>query len=123
MDGSISSAAPWVAIVLAPCLGVAGWFLKRLNEKVEAQETARIEAVNAVEKRLMLEISAGRDAFANYKIHVAEHYVTQSELTKAVESLDRTMQRLLEAVNQNAKETREGFSEIHRRIDGKADKT
>ena len=59
---------------------------------------------------------------AKYQRHVAEHYVTQSELTKAVESLERSIQRLIEAVDRNSKDTREGLTEIHRRIDGKADK-
>ncbi len=62
------------------------------------------------------------DELAAYKLYVAEHYVTQNELTKAIESLDKTMQRLLDAVAAGAKETREGFAEIHRRIDTKADK-
>lgn len=65
--------------------------------------------------------SLEKDA-ANYKLYVAEHYATQNDLTKAVASLERTIERLIEAVNQNSKETREGFAEIHRRIDTKADK-
>lgn len=68
------------------------------------------------------DIEALGKALSDHKLHVAEHYVTQGELTKAVEALDKTMQRLIDAVNQNSKETREGFAEIHRRIDTKADK-
>lgn len=67
-------------------------------------------------------IKAVSDALSAHKLHVAEHYVTQTELTKAVGSLERSIERLIEAVNQNSKETREGFAEIHRRIDTKADK-
>lgn len=68
------------------------------------------------------DIEALGKSLADHKLYVAEHYVTQGELTKAVEALDKTMQRLIDAVNQNSKETREGFAEIHRRIDTKADK-
>jgi hypothetical protein len=57
-----------------------------------------------------------------HRLYVAEHYVTQSDLTKAVSSLERSIERLIEAVNQNSKETREGFAEMHRKIDTKADK-
>lgn len=57
-----------------------------------------------------------------YKLHVAEHYVTQTELTKAVSSLEKSIERLIEAVNQNSKETRDGFAEMHKKIDTKADK-
>lgn len=59
---------------------------------------------------------------ADYRLYVAQHYVTQNELTKAVNSLERSIERLIEAVDRNSRETREGISEIHRRIDGKADK-
>ncbi|WP_207000758.1 hypothetical protein [Trinickia mobilis] len=65
---------------------------------------------------------ANEKDLANYKLYVAEHYATQNDLTKAVASLERTIERLIEAVNQNSKETRDGFTELHRRIDGKADK-
>jgi hypothetical protein len=60
--------------------------------------------------------------FSGYKLYVAEHYATQNDLTKAVASLERTIERLIEAVNQNAKETRDGIAQIHARIDTKADK-
>ena len=67
-------------------------------------------------------IKAVTDGLSGYKLHVAEHYVTQTELTKAVGSLEKSIERLIEAVNLNSKETREGFAEIHRRIDTKQDK-
>lgn len=81
-------------------------------------ESSRDDAIKEHTKQ----IEALATALANHKLYVAEHYVTQSELTKAVENLDKTMQRLFDAVTQNTKETRDGFSELHRRIDMKADK-
>jgi hypothetical protein len=66
-----------------------------------------------------------RDALrelALHKLHVAETCVTKDGLEKAIASLDQTIGRLIDAVNKNAEETRLGLSEIHRRIDGKADK-
>ena len=92
--------------------------MKRSISQNDQQITALKEAIEDQNKTIK-EQDRALDA---HKLHVAEHYVTQNELTKAVESLDKTMQRLIEAVNQNAREAREGFSEIHRRIDGKADK-
>lgn len=73
-------------------------------------------------RSLVARVDAGEKDLAAHKLYVAEHYVTQTELTKAVGSLERSIERLIEAVNQNSKETREGFAEIHRRIDTKADK-
>lgn len=88
-----------------------GWLLRRSVSQNDQKLIEHEEEIKNIAK-----------ALDGHKLHVAEHYVTQNELTKAVESLDKTMQRLIDAVNQNSRETREGFSEIHRRIDGKADK-
>jgi hypothetical protein len=66
-----------------------------------------------------------RDALAKiaaHQLHVAETCVTKDGLEKAIASLDQTIGRLIDAVNKNMEETRAGLSEIHRRIDGKADK-
>ncbi len=66
-----------------------------------------------------------RDALAQlaaYKTHVAETYVTEAGMTKAIANLDTTIQRLIDAVNSSSKETRDAFVELSRRIDGKADK-
>jgi hypothetical protein len=63
-----------------------------------------------------------RDQIAAQRLHVAETYVTQEGLTKALSNLDITIQRLIDAVDKNSRETRDAFSELHRRIDGKADK-
>lgn len=102
--GAVSAAAAGVFTVF-------GWLLKRsigqMDQKFKEHGEALQEQVGAL---------------AAYKLHVAEHYVTQTELTKAVGSLERSIERLIEAVNQNSKETRDGFAEINRRIDTKADK-
>jgi hypothetical protein len=91
--------------------GLLGW----LWQRSEALRDRTIKDQGETIK----EIGRSLDA---HKLYVAEHYVTQTELTKAVGSLERSIERLIEAVNQNSKETREGFAEIHRRIDTKADK-
>jgi gas vesicle protein len=91
--------------------GLLGWFWQRS----EAMRDRTIREQGDTIKDLAKALDA-------HKLYVAEHYVTQTELTKAVGSLERSIERLIEAVNQNSKETREGFAEIHRRIDTKADK-
>lgn len=88
-----------------------GWLVRR----AVAQNDQKIRDLIDENKGL-------RTALDAHKLHVAEHYVTQNELTKAVESLDKTMQRVLDAITENAKEAREALAEIHRRIDAKADK-
>lgn len=97
---------------------IVGWLLKRsiaqLDEKIKGQDKRMEAQDDALQKRA--------DELSSFKLHCAETYVTQSELTKAVSSLERSIERLIEAVNLNSKETREGFSQLHLRIDGKADK-
>jgi len=95
--------------------GVAGMAFGWLVRRAVAQNDKRIDDLSGENKLL-------RTALDAHKLHVAEHYVTQNELTKAVESLDKTMQRVLDAITENAKEAREALAEIHRRIDAKADK-
>lgn len=114
----------YTAAVEVGCAGFAtlstvfGWLWRRSEGQRDRADGKRDEAI----KEQGDAVKALGDALAAHKLYVAEHYVTQGELTKAVENLDKTMQRLLDAVNQNAKEARDGFAEIHRRIDGKADK-
>jgi hypothetical protein len=59
---------------------------------------------------------------ATYREHVAGAYVTSSELGNAMSGLQRSIENLTEAVRQSSTEARAAFSEIHRRIDQKADK-
>lgn len=107
----------YTAIVEVGCAGFAavsgvfGWLWQRSEGQRDKVIKEQGDAIKALS-----------DALAAHKLYVAEHYVTQTELTKAVSSLERSIERLIEAVNQNSKETREGFAEIHRRIDTKADK-
>lgn len=62
------------------------------------------------------------DQLAAYKLHVAETYVTQDSLTKAIDGLNQAIGRLIDTVRGDGEATRSALSEIHRRIDGKADK-
>lgn len=91
--------------------GLFGWLWQRSEAMRDATLKKNAEDIESLSR-----------ALADHKLYVAEHYVTQGELTKAVENLDKTMQRLIDAVDRTSRETREGLSEIHRRIDGKADK-
>lgn len=116
----------WTGIlgaVLAVILGGVGtilWFLF-MSVRSEARD-ARIAASSARENAT-IEIAKVKDELAAHRLYVAEHYVTQNELTKAVENLDKTMQRMLTAMDHNAQEMRDGFTQLHKRIDGKADKS
>lgn len=107
----------YTAVVEVGCAGFAavsgvfGWLWQRSEGQRDKTIKEQGDAIKALS-----------DALSAHKLYVAEHYVTQTELTKAVGSLERSIERLIEAVNQNSKETREGFAEIHRRIDTKADK-
>lgn len=107
----------YTAVVEVGCagLGLISGVFAWLWQRSEAQRDRVIEEHGAGIKTVT-------DALAAYKLHVAEHYVTQTELTKAVGSLERSIERLIEAVNLNSKETRDGFAEMHKKIDTKQDK-
>lgn len=109
-----------VLAVLLTGVGTVLWFLF-LSVRNEARE-ARAQATLARDSSLA-EITKVKDELGAHRLYVAEHYVTQNELTKAVENLDKTMQRMLTAMDHNAQEMRDGFTQLHKRIDGKADKS
>lgn len=88
--------------------GVVLWSLYLSVRKEAARAHTRIESLGA--------------ELANYRTHVAENYVTQPALAKALNSVERTVERLIEAFDSNSKEMRESISQIHRRVDQKADK-
>jgi uncharacterized protein YukE len=121
------------AAILSIAAGGAGtvmWFLfqsVRQEARTATKEVGELkdeykEELSNLKDEQKQEVSRLKDEHSAYKLYVAEHYVTQQDLTKAVTSLERSIERLIEAVNQNAKEVRDGFSEIHKRIDQKADK-
>jgi len=68
------------------------------------------------------DISSLKRELGEHRLHVAESYVTQSELARTIQSLEKTVERLLDAINQMSRDSKEAFAELHRRIDGKADK-
>jgi len=68
------------------------------------------------------DIESIKRELSEHRLHVATSYVTQSELAKTIESFERTVERLLDAINQMSRDSEEAFAELHRRIDGKADK-
>ncbi len=59
---------------------------------------------------------------AAHQLHVAQSYVTQSELARSIEKLEKTVDKLLDAINQMSRDSKEAFAELHRRVDGKEDK-
>ncbi len=69
-----------------------------------------------------VDIDALRREIADHRLHVAQAYVSHPQLAKTIESFERTVERLLVAINQMARDSKESLAEIHRRIDGKEDK-
>ncbi|CDY79493.1 hypothetical protein BGLT_02274 [Caballeronia glathei] len=85
--------------------GVFGWLWQRSEAQRDKTSKEQGDAI----KEQSLAIKELNKALDAHKLHIAETYVTQTELTKAVGSLERSIERLIEAVNQNATEMREGF--------------
>jgi hypothetical protein len=94
--------------ILASGAGTVLWFLFQ-GVKIDAE--AAKSAADALKTDL-----------ANYKLYVAEHYVTQNDLTKAISSLERSIERLIDTVDKNSQETRDSFGALYERLDKKADK-
>jgi len=139
MDWIASS--PYVCLALTAVMGVGAYFFTRLQKEVDRQQTKAetldknfenamlalrtdfSNQINTVRNDSTNQLSALRDNLASHRLHVAETYVTNDGLTKAVSNLNTTIERLIEVVNSSAQETRTVVSEMHRRIDSKADKS
>lgn len=97
--------------VLSIVIGVLRWSLTRSEKSIDALIAGHGAKLAALEKDL-----------ADHRLHVAQSYVTQSELARSIEKLEKTVDKLLDAINQMSRDSKEAFAELHRRIDGKADK-
>lgn len=96
----------WGAIAAVGCTAAAGagtvtWYLfRRLQGQVDKQgEKHAKEAADL------------REALAAHKLHVAENYVTNNELSKAIDSLNDTIKAVFAKLER-----------IDTKLDGKADK-
>jgi len=92
-------------------VGVFAWLWNKAERNLE----------NVIQNHSKDIESIKRD-IADHRLHVATSYVTQSELAKTIGSFERTVERLLDAINQMARDSKEAFAELHRRVDGKEDK-
>ncbi|MEL6237023.1 MAG: hypothetical protein AAFO57_00140 [Pseudomonadota bacterium] len=81
-------------------LAVLGWVLKRSVGQMDQKLREHDEAL----QRRSDELSA-------YKLHVAEHYVTTNELSKAIDALNETIKAVFQR-----------FDRLESKLDNKADK-
>ena len=104
----------WIGVVtgvlgvVGPGIGTVLWFL---------YQSVRADAKAAGAKAESL-----KTELAEYKLHVAENYVTQTNLAEKISSLQGAIERLITTVNQNSKETREVIGQLYDRLDKKVDK-
>ena len=113
---------PLVVTLVSLVLGGFSTVLWFLYQSVR-QDARDALAAAQVAKSAASDAKADADRkVSELRLHVAETYVTQEGLTKAISSLDQTINRLIETVARDGEATRAALSEIHRRIDGKADK-
>lgn len=97
--------------VMTIIIGTLRWSLTRSEKSIDALISGHGAEIAELKKEL-----------AAHKLHVAQSYVTQSELSRAIEKLEKTVDKLLDAINQMARDSKEAFAELHRRVDGKEDK-
>lgn len=79
---------------------VFGWLAKRSIAQMDQKLKEHDEAL---QKRA--------DELAAYKLHVAEHYVTTNELSKAIDALNETIKGVFQR-----------FDRLDSKLDSKADK-
>jgi hypothetical protein len=105
----------WIVTVgifaMSIVIGVLRWSLTRSERSIDTLIAGHGKEIAALKKEL-----------AEHKLHVAQSYVTQSELARSIEKLEKTIDKLLDAINQMARDSKEAFAELHRRVDGKEDK-
>lgn len=106
---------PWLVSIgifmMTIIIGTLRWSLTRSEKSIDALMAGHGKEIAALQKDL-----------AEHKLHVAQSYVTQSELARSIEKLEKTVDKLLDAINQMARDSKEAFAELHRRVDGKEDK-
>jgi hypothetical protein len=126
----------WMPLVIALVSLVLGgfstvlWFLylsvrqdaRDALDAAQASKTAASAAKADVDRLIAEAKTEVERKVGELRVHVAETYVTQEGLTKAISSLDQTINRLIATVTRDGEATRAALSEIHRRIDGKADR-
>lgn len=62
-------------------------------------------------RALKIQADATQKDFAEYKLHVAEHYVTQNDLSKTIEAFNRSIDAIFKKLER-----------IEDKLDSKADK-
>jgi chromosome segregation ATPase len=104
--------------ILSGFCGIVGYSMKRnirqIDESLKEHQGELREA--------QIEITKRKDELADFKLHVAQNHVTQSDLSKSIDRIDLSIERLVVAVNDSAKEMREQLNMLNVKIDGKADK-
>jgi hypothetical protein len=115
----------WTTVAVTACglllagIGTVLWFLyldvrKKADEGNRAAEKAAKDAdqkSDAISREL-----------SDYKLYVAEHYVTQGALTQAIEGLNQAIKSLTEGIRDMNRDFSNKLDSLHRRLDGKADK-
>ena len=90
MDSDVQRLLIWVIQVIGGAFGTVLWLNFR-DLKLKCETTAK--------------------ELGNYKIHIAEQYVTQTELTKAIDTFNRSIDAVFAKLDR-----------IEDKLDGKADK-
>lgn len=110
----------WALVTLLTTgLCVVLWYLllstrQDTRDAMEAARKAQTEAAAAA--------AASDKKVDDLRIYILEKHVTKDGLNEAVSSLKESIKALLDTVTREGTATRDSISEMHRRIDSKADK-
>ena len=106
-----AAAAEVLCFVLAAIGGLLAYLWRRSESARDKMIEAHGDAISDLEKSLGASDKRHSDELSAYKLHVAEHYVTTNELTKAIESLNDTIKAIFVR-----------FDRLDSKLDSKADK-
>ena len=98
-------------VIITLTAGAFAYLYKRSQIILDRELTSHAKSLGMLRNEIADQDKRHTDALASYKLHVAETYVTTSELTTAIDRLTETVQSLFEKLNR-----------IEDKLDRKADK-
>jgi hypothetical protein len=101
---------------------VIGFFYKRSQKQMDDTISEHGKAIAKLKDDVNEAHNKLKDELADFRVYVAQNHVTYTDLTAAVGNLERSIQNLIDAVKDAAKETRDTLQQMNHRIDTKADK-
>ncbi len=103
----------WASVAAVGCTAATGagtvvwWLFRRQQSQADARDVKRDEAIEGAHKQIV----ALKDALADHKLHVAETYVPNTQMQKAIDAFNDAIKAVFAKLER-----------IDDKLDAKADK-